>query len=141
MQFNKRIFTSEQLVPEIKAIVEEGGVFPLCVTGRSMRPFLTEGIDTVFIEKADIAHLKKGDIVFVYRFITPVLHRISKVTKKGFFMIGDAHVKSDGFFSHAEMIGVVKYIHSEKTNKKRKYIVHSLSCKSEPCKDSHIQFF
>lgn len=120
MQHNKRICTPYELVPEIKKIVNDGGVFPLAVTGISMRPFLTEGVDTVFIEKADKTTLRCGDPVFIFRNNTAILHRIYKLTDDGFFMKGDAHIKSDGFFSFDDIVGVVKYALNEKTNKKRK---------------------
>ena len=120
MQHNKRICTPYELVPEIKKIVNDGGVFPLAVTGISMRPFLTEGVDTVFIEKADKTTLRCGDPVFIFRNNNAILHRIYKLTDDGFFMKGDAHIKSDGFFSFDDIVGVVKYALNEKTNKKRK---------------------
>lgn len=120
MQANSRIFSAEELVPEIKSIVDEGGIFPLAVTGISMRPFLTPSTDTVFIEKTTLEELNRGDIVFVNHKSIPLLHRVSKVTSDGFFMIGDAHVKSDGFFPFDETVGVVRYIRNEKTGKKRK---------------------
>ncbi len=120
MQKNKRVFSADELVPEIKKIVEEGGVFPLVVTGISMRPFLSPGVDTVFIEKADKNTLTCGDPVFIYRNGCAILHRIYKLTDEGFFMKGDAHIKSDGFFSYNDIVGVVKYAINEKTNKKRK---------------------
>ena len=120
MQHNKRVFSPYELVPEIKKIVNDGGVFPLAVTGISMRPFLTEGVDTVFIEKADKTTLRCGDPVFIFRNNNAILHRIYKLTDDGFFMKGDAHIKSDGFFSFDDIVGVVKYALNEKTNKKRK---------------------
>ena len=120
MQHNKRVFSPYELVPEIKKIVSDGGVFPLAVTGISMRPFLTEGVDTVFIEKADKSNLKCGDPVFIYRNNCAILHRIYKITDDGFYMKGDAHIRSDGFFSFDDIVGVVKYAIDGKTNKKRR---------------------
>lgn len=120
MQQTKKVLPPEILIPQIKQIVDEGGVFPLGVTGISMRPFLTEGVDTVFIEKANKNELKCGDPVFIFRNNNAILHRIYKKDEKGFYMRGDAHIRSDGFFSYDEMIGVVRYAINGKTNKKRK---------------------
>ena len=73
-----------------------------------------------FIEKADKTTLRCGDPVFIFRNNNAILHRIYKLTDDGFFMKGDAHIKSDGFFSFDDIVGVVKYALNEKTNKKRK---------------------
>ncbi len=120
VEHRKKVYDPETLVPEIEYIVNCGGVFPLTVTGVSMRPFITPHIDTVFIEKATPTDLKKGDIVFVKCNGRPILHRIYKLNEDGFFMKGDAHVCSDGFFEYKCLIGVARFIHSGRTNKKRK---------------------
>lgn len=120
VEHRKKVYDPETLVPEIEYIVNCGGVFPLTVTGISMRPFITPHIDTVFIEKASPNDLKKGDVVFIKYNGRAVLHRIYKLNKDGFYMQGDAHASSDGFFDYSCLIGVVRYIHNGKTNKKRK---------------------
>ena len=120
LQRNKKLLSPRELIPNIKSIVEEGGVFPLVVTGVSMRPFLTPEKDTVFIEKALPDELKKGDVVLIYRSGIPLLHRIYKLDEKGFFLIGDAHAKQDGFFFNEELIGIAKYATNSSSNKKKK---------------------
>ena len=120
LQRNKKILSPRELIPNIKSIVEEGGVFPLVVTGVSMRPFLTPEKDTVFIEKALPDELKKGGVVPIYRNGVPLLHRIYKLHEKGFFLIGDAHAKQDGFFFNEELIGIAKYATNSSSNKKKK---------------------
>ncbi len=120
MQRNKKILSPSELIPNIKSIVDEGGVFPLVVTGVSMRPFLTPEKDTVFIEKTSPNELKKGDVVLIYRSGVPLLHRIYKLHEKGFFLIGDAHAKQDGFFFNEELIGIAKYAVTSSSTKKRK---------------------
>ena len=120
MQRNKKVLSPSELIPNIKSIVDEGGVFPLVVTGVSMRPFLTPEKDTVFIEKASPNELKKGDVVLIYRNGVPLLHRIYKLHEKGFFLIGDAHAKQDGFFFNEELIGIAKYAVTSSSTKKRK---------------------
>lgn len=119
MQRNKKVLSPSELIPNIKSIVDEGGVFPLVVTGVSMRPFLTPEKDTVFIEKASPNELKKGDVVLIYRNGVPLLHRIYKLHEKGFFLIGDAHAKQDGFFFNEELIGIAKYAVTSSSTKKR----------------------
>lgn len=116
----KKVYEPCELVPEIKYIVDQGGVFPLTVTGTSMRPFITPHTDTIFIEKASCDKLKKGDVVFVYRDGKPLLHRIYKVTDDGFYTKGDAHVCTDGFFENGCLVGIVNVIHNGKNGKKRK---------------------
>ena len=120
MQRNKKILSAQELIPNIKAIVDAGGIFPLVVTGISMRPFLTPEKDTVFIEKASVEALKKGDVVLICRNNVPLLHRIYKLHEKGFFLIGDAHIKQDGFFFNEELIGIAKYASDSSSKKKRK---------------------
>ncbi len=126
MQRNKKVLSAQELIPNIKAIVDMGGVFPLVVTGISMRPFLTPEKDTVFIEKASFEELKKGDVVLIYRNGIPLLHRIYKLHEKGFFLIGDAHAKQDGFFFNEELIGIAKYASDSSSKKKRKLNTFSI---------------
>lgn len=120
MQYGKKVLSAEELIPTVKAIVDEGGVFPIVVTGVSMRPFLTPEKDTVFIEKIKHSELKKGDVVLIYRRGVPLLHRIYKLHEQGFFLIGDAHARQDGFFFNEELVGIAKYALNSSKNKKRK---------------------
>lgn len=89
---NKKIHTIDAVrdADKLIEILSSGAIFPLIVTGSSMRPFLKEGIDTIRLQKAD--KLYKGQIVF-FRRITGefTLHRIRKIYPDGKLLInGDA---------------------------------------------------
>jgi hypothetical protein len=87
---NIRIIDTVKDADALIEILSTGAVFPLVVTGSSMRPFLREGRDTVSLRKTDT--LRKGQIVFFRsRGGGFTLHRIRKIYRDGRLLInGDA---------------------------------------------------
>ncbi len=70
-------------------IIDQKGMFLYAPTGTSMLPLIREGIDTVKLVKIT-KKLKKYDVVLYKRANNQfVLHRIVKVNKDGFNMLGD----------------------------------------------------
>lgn len=67
---------------------------PVPVTGVSMRPFLRTG-DFVYVELPD-GPIRKGDILLFQR---PngqyVLHRVMKIRKDGYLMLGDSQLEME----------------------------------------------
>jgi len=96
---------------DISSIVIEGlnnnSKVNLTVTGKSMYPFLLDGIDQIIIEK--ITHkLKPGDII-LYKKNNFIIHRILKKKKNYYIVSGDALTIKEIVFEN-EIIGYVSSI-------------------------------
>ena len=106
---NKKKINLIDIYPIIKEKIDNGGTVRLPITGRSMRPLLVWGRDTVEIVKCDKA--KKGDIIFYLRDNGQfVLHRIIGTDENGYILCGDNQwVKEYGIKEH-NIIAVVKSI-------------------------------
>ena len=102
------------IISELLAIGKE---VRLTVTGNSMYPFLRENRDSVILKSCSSCKLKKVDIVLIVR---PngqyVLHRIVKMNKGGFYILGDAQTRAEGPITPDCLIARVSYIiRNEKT--------------------------
>lgn len=92
-----------ELLPQVDSL-------PLNVTGHSMSPFLAENRDCVYL--CNIVHpLKIGDIVLYKRDNEQyILHRICKIEKDSFAMIGDAHDVIEHGIRKDQIIATVKMV-------------------------------
>lgn len=62
-----------------------------------MYPFFVPGRDAAIIEKVSTDTLKKGDVALYRRDGSIlVLHRICRITQKGFYMVGDNQSEIEG---------------------------------------------
>ncbi len=104
------------LLPLITKTIEQGGRFPLKVSGTSMEPFLHDGEDTVYIEQIR-SHIRIGDILFVNADGKPILHRVSKISEGGFELVGDNQIYAQKLKNNC-IIGAV--YECERNGKKRK---------------------
>lgn len=105
---NKKIFSDADFFDAVKPIIDEGGIFPVTVTGNSMFPFLACGRDTVYISKPAFP-LKKGDIAFFCRKDGKiVMHRICAVKDNGYSFVGDAQIVIEAPVKEQAIFGVVK---------------------------------
>lgn len=96
MQKLKRV-KSELIFPVIKELMDKGQSARITVTGMSMYPFLRENIDSVELSKANISDIHRGDIVMILRDTNEyVMHRVIKLEKKCFYMVGDAQQTIEG---------------------------------------------
>ena len=84
------ILTNEEAAEKISLVTGPGELFPLKVTGNSMRPFLREGRDTVWLKAPREIH--RGDVVFFKREDGSfILHRVRKRLADGKLLVnGDA---------------------------------------------------
>ena len=84
-----------ELWPTVEAVLAAGGCFRLWPHGRSMRPLLREGRDSVLLVKPE--GLAVGDIALVRtedgHFI---LHRVIALTEKSITLAGDALLTTEG---------------------------------------------
>lgn len=102
----KTVDTQEYL-SVLKELVEQGQEVRLLISGSSMAPFLIHNRDVVFFKKPT-RELKKGDIVFFQRkngrFI---MHRIRKVKRDGYYIVGDNQVLIEGPVDREQIFAIV----------------------------------
>lgn len=78
------------------SIADSGKTVSTIVSGGSMTPFLGNNRDYVFLE-APKKPLKKGDIVLFERVNGDyILHRIKRIKKDGFYLLGDRQYNVEG---------------------------------------------
>ena len=118
----KLICSQKELADIIEKTVNSGGTMPLVVTGNSMRPFMKDGRDTVWLEACKDSDCKRGKILLFRREDGKfVLHRVRKTMPDGaLVMNGDAQYWCEKI-KKEQVIAVVTHI--ETNGKKR-------SCKS-----------
>lgn len=118
----KLICSPTEFVGIIEKTISEGGKMPLVVTGNSMRPFLKDGRDIVWLEKCCETDFKKGKILLFRRASGKiVLHRVLKIETDGtLVMNGDAQLWCENI-KNDQVLAVVSHI---ETNGKK------ISCNS-----------
>ena len=95
---------------DIEQLLKNGSAVKLKPQGYSMYPLFVPGRDSAVIEKADCDRLKKGDVI-LYRRENGilVLHRICRITKDGFYTVGDNQTAVEGPLTTSQISG--KLIH------------------------------
>lgn len=89
-----------ELLDEVEAV-------PLVISGGSMTPFLAHGRDTVYLSKVK-GPLKKGDMVLYQRTNGAyVLHRVFRVEKDSYTMVGDAQVYLEPGIQKSQILAIV----------------------------------
>lgn len=94
-------------INNIEKVLNEYGAYIGIIQGDSMMPMLMQGRDRVVIEKPDFP-LKKYDVPLYKRNGKYVLHRIVKVTKKGYLICGDNRTHLERDIKEKDIIGVMK---------------------------------
>lgn len=93
----RRLLSEE---PEIRAL-------PLIISGNSMNPFLIHGRDTVYLSRLT-RPVRRGDILLYQRRNGAyVLHRVWKVGKDGYTMVGDAQTVLEPGIQDDQIIAIV----------------------------------
>ena len=99
----------------LEELTSENKTVGVPVSGNSMAPFLISQRDYVIFQKPD-RPLKKGDIVFFRRDSGEyILHRISRIRKNGYFILGDAQTKQEGPVREDQIFGLVTKIRRKGT--------------------------
>ena len=100
----------EELWPLIEGVIATGGRFRLWPRGRSMRPLLREGVDSVLL--APPCDLALRDVVLLReeggRFL---LHRIVAQDAESVTLSGDALLTTEGPFPRAAILARVECIY------------------------------
>lgn len=99
---------SEIIFPVIQEILDKGTSARITVTGMSMYPFLRENIDSVELSSAKCLDIRRGDIVMVLRDSNQyVMHRVIKVEKDCFYIVGDAQQSIEGPLNYNQIIAKI----------------------------------
>lgn len=98
----------EELLPQYEILLAQGQTdLPLVITGHSMHPFLVNGRDTVFLSPLVDAP-RRGEMVLYRRDSGQyVLHRVYRVQKDGYTMVGDGQSRTEKGVRHDQMIATV----------------------------------
>lgn len=79
-------------IQELIKIAQEGKKVRMLGLGYSMKPLLRNGKDYIELEAVTgDMELKRGDVVLYYSNGKYILHRIYKITKQGYCMLGDGN--------------------------------------------------
>lgn len=101
----QRRIANEILIPQIKAMIDEGRTVTFRVRGRSMRPMIEGDRDSVVLVPCT-GEVKKDDIILAE--VSPqryVLHRIIKVEGDTLTMRGDGNLLGTETFRRSDVIG------------------------------------
>lgn len=102
-----RTVDTYEYVSVLKELVEEGKEVSMLVSGNSMSPFLRHERDSVFFKAPD-RELRVGDIVFFQRLNGRyILHRICRIKKDGYYIVGDAQTQVEGPISREQIFAIV----------------------------------
>ena len=100
----KSVDTREYL-SAMETLIYQGEDVSIPVSGFSMNPFLADKRDAVLVKRPD-RDLQRGDIVLYKRRNGQyILHRIWKVKREGYYLVGDAHTEIEGPVSQDQIIG------------------------------------
>lgn len=102
-----KVVDTREYLNVLRELTEEGKEVSLLISGSSMSPFLIHGRDYVYFRKPD-RDLKKGDIVFFQRDSGQyVMHRILRVKKDGYYLVGDAQTEVEGPIRREQIFGLI----------------------------------
>lgn len=90
----------------IVSALNEKGIYACKTVGDSMQPMLVEGRDTVIIKKPEFP-LKKFDIPVYKRDDHYTMHRIIKVTRRGYVICGDNRTNLERDITDDKIVGVL----------------------------------
>ena len=109
MQKKTRVMAPEILLEEYRKLLSDENIaaLPLVISGNSMAPFLVHGRDTVYLAKLT-RKVKKGDVLLYRRNSGAyILHRVYKIDKDSYTMVGDAQTWLESGIKDAQIIAVM----------------------------------
>lgn len=102
-----KVVDTRAYVSMLRELVEDGNEVSMLIAGNSMSPFLIHQRDTICFKKPD-RELRAGDMVFYQRFGGQyVMHRIWKVRKDGYYIVGDAQTEIEGPVRRQQIFAVI----------------------------------
>lgn len=82
---------------KIEELLDSCPAIQIAPKGYSMYPLLIPGRDQVILEKTVPGKLRRGDVILYRRQDkTLVLHRLCKITPKGYYTVGDNQTEVEG---------------------------------------------
>lgn len=100
-----KILPNNIIFPEVGKLLEEGKQVEISPKGRSMRPFIWEGRDSVILEKRP--SLEVGDIVLAEIGEKYILHRVLKIDGDSIILMGDGNIKGTEKCRRGDVMGTV----------------------------------
>ena len=91
---------------DIEQLLKNGSAVKLKPQGYSMYPLFLPGRDEAVIEHCVPSELHRGDVI-LYRRVQGilVLHRICRITRDGFYLVGDNQTEVEGPLSPEQIHG------------------------------------
>ena len=109
MERHQRVMQPEILLEEYRQLLEDENItaLPLVISGNSMSPFLVHGRDTVYLSRLD-RPAKRGDVLLYKRESGAyILHRVYKVEKDSYTMVGDAQTQLEQGIMQDQIIAIM----------------------------------
>lgn len=109
MERHQRVMQPEILLEEYRQLLEDENItaLPLVISGNSMSPFLVHGRDTVYLSRLD-RPAKRGDVLLYKRESGAyILHRVYKVEKDSYTMVGDAQTQLEQGIRQDQIIAIM----------------------------------
>ena len=109
MERHQRVMQPEILLEEYRHLLEDENItaLPLVISGNSMSPFLVHGRDTVYLSRLD-RPAKRGDVLLYKRESGAyILHRVYKVEKDSYTMVGDAQTQLEQGIRQDQIIAIM----------------------------------
>ena len=109
MERHQRVMQPEILLEEYRQLLEDENItaLPLVISGNSMSPFLVHGRDTVYLSRLD-RPAKRGDVLLYKRESGAyILHRVYKVKKDSYTMVGDAQTQLEQGIRQDQIIAIM----------------------------------
>lgn len=102
-----KILNTREYVSVLKECIEQGKETGMMVVGNSMSPFLVHERDYIFFKQPQ-NELQKGDMVFFQRANGQyVMHRIWKVKKGMYYVVGDAQQEIEGPIGREQIFAII----------------------------------
>ena len=109
MERHQRVMQPEILLEEYRQLLKDENItaLPLVISGNSMSPFLVHGRDTVYLSRLD-RPAKRGDVLLYKRDSGAyILHRVYKVGKDSYTMVGDAQTQLEQGIRQDQIIAIM----------------------------------
>lgn len=102
-----KVVDTREYMSVFRELTEKGKEVSVVISGNSMSPFLVHGRDSIYFKKPD-RNLRKGDMVFYQRNNGQfVMHRICKVEKDEYYLVGDAQQEIEGPLKRKQIFAIV----------------------------------
>ena len=106
MSRNEDVVTTENVSPE--TLLKEGKIIRIRPTGFSMYPLIYPERDEIILAPVGERRLKRGDVVIFRRKDgLLILHRIFRIRKNGYYIIGDNSPYVDGPVNREDICGIM----------------------------------